>query len=63
MLQNLAAVVANYRGAGVRLFALAYFVRSPAETRAVRMPAGVPLRVVRLIVPLPDIERRPAAAQ
>ena len=36
MLQNLAAVAANYRRAGVRLFVLAYFVRSPGEVRAYR---------------------------
>ncbi len=29
MVQNLAAVAANYRRAGIRLFVLAYFVRSP----------------------------------
>jgi hypothetical protein len=34
MLQNLAAVTANYRRAGIRLFGLAYFVRSPGEKRA-----------------------------
>jgi hypothetical protein len=34
MLQNLAAVAANYRRVGIRLFVLAYFVRSPAEVQA-----------------------------
>jgi hypothetical protein len=58
MLQNLAAVAANYRRAGVRLFVLAYFARSPAEVQAVRDTMGLPLRVVRLTVPLPVIERR-----
>ncbi len=45
MLQNLAAVAANYRRAGIRLFVLAYFVRSPGEVAGVREA-------------LPDIERR-----
>ena len=58
MLQNLSAVAANYRRAGIRLFVLAYFVRSPDEVRSVREAVGLPLRVVRLEVPLPDIERR-----
>jgi adenylylsulfate kinase len=58
MLQNLSAVVANYRRAGIRLFVLAYFVRSLDEVRSVREAVGLPLRVVRLELPLPDIERR-----
>jgi hypothetical protein len=58
MLQNLSAVAANYRRARIRLFVLAYFVRSPDEVRSVRDAVGLPLRVVRLEVPLPDIERR-----
>ena len=58
MLQNLAAVAANYRRAGIRLFVLAYFVRNPGEVAGVREALRLPLRVVRLEVPLPDIERR-----
>jgi hypothetical protein len=58
MLQNLAAVAANYRTAGIRRFILAYFVRSLGEVAGVREALGLPLRVVRLEVPLPDIERR-----
>ena len=61
MLQNLAAVGANYRRAGIGLFVLAYFVRSPREVQGVRDALRVPLRVVRLIVPLPDIERQLAS--
>ena len=61
VLQNLAAVAANYRRAGIGLFVLAYFVRSPREVQRVRDALRVPLRVVRLIVPLPDIERRLAS--
>jgi energy-coupling factor transporter ATP-binding protein EcfA2 len=58
MLQNLTAVAANYRRAGIRSFVLAYFVRSLGEVQGVREALGLPLRVVRLTVPLPDIERR-----
>jgi hypothetical protein len=54
----MAAVAANYRRAGIRLFVLAYFVRSLSEVDGVREALGLPLRVVRLEVPLPDIERR-----
>jgi hypothetical protein len=61
MLQNLAAVTANYRRAGIRLFVLAYFVRSPGEVRGVREALGLPLRVVHLTVSLPRIERRLAS--
>jgi adenylylsulfate kinase len=58
MLANLAAVAGNYRRAGIRRFVLAYFVRDLAEVQGVRKALGVPLRVVRLTVPLADIERR-----
>lgn len=58
MLANLAVVAGNYRGAGIRRFVLAYFTRDPAEVQGVRRALGVPLRVVRLTVPLADIERR-----
>jgi hypothetical protein len=58
---NLAAVVANYREAGVGLFVLAYFVAGQDVLRRVREAVGVPLRVVRLIVPLPEIRQRLAA--
>ena len=58
MLRNLAAVASNYRDAGVNTFVLAWFVRDHGALRRVREAAGVPLRVVRLSVPLSDIERR-----
>ena len=58
MLENLAAVAANYRRAGIRLFVLAYFVRGPGEVQGVREALGLPLRVARLTVRLPEIERR-----
>ena len=37
---------------------LAWFVRDQGALRGVQEAVGVPLRVVRLSVPLPDIERR-----
>jgi len=61
MLRNLAAVVSNYREGGISVFVLAYFVSSHEELRGIREAVGVPLRVVRLSVPLPDIEQRLAA--
>ena len=58
MLANLAAVAANYRRAGIRLFVLAYFVRSAGEVQGVQEALGLPLRVVRLTAGLPDIGQR-----
>jgi len=58
MLRNLAAVIPHYREAGISVFVMAYFVTGDDELRSIREAAGVPLRVVRLSVPLPDIERR-----
>lgn len=58
MLQNLAAVAANYRRAGIKLFVLAYFVRTPDEVQRVRTTLGLPLRVARLTVPFSAIEQR-----
>ncbi|MGN6792056.1 MAG: hypothetical protein ACTHJW_06665 [Streptosporangiaceae bacterium] len=61
MLRNLAAVAANYRDLGVATYVAAYFVRDQAALRGIKDALGVPLRVVRLSVPLPDIEQRLAA--
>ena len=61
MLRNLAAVAANYRQAGIRRFVLAYFVRDPGDVRGIRQALALPLRVVRLTVPLAAIEQRLAA--
>lgn len=60
-LRNLASVASNYRDAGVSTFVVAGFVRHQRALRDVRAAVGVPLRVVRLTVPLPEIERRLAA--
>lgn len=58
MLRNLAAVGSNWRDVGIGVFVLAYFVRDLDALRSIREALGVPLRVVRLSVPLLEIERR-----
>jgi hypothetical protein len=58
---NLAAVMANYRAAGVRRFVLARSVRDEADLARLREAAGVPLRVVALTVPFAVVERRLSA--
>jgi hypothetical protein len=54
-------VVANYREAEISVFVMAYFVAGQDELRGIQDAVGVPLRVVRLSVPLADIEQRLAA--
>ena len=61
MLRNLAAVAPHYREAGIDRFVVAYFVRDAGVLRSVRDALGVPLRVARLAVPWPEIERRLAS--
>jgi hypothetical protein len=61
MLANLAAVAANYRRAGVRLFVLAWFARTHEDVQGIRQALDLPLRVIRLTVPLPAIEQRLAS--
>jgi hypothetical protein len=61
MLRNLAAVVSNYREGGISVFVLAYFVPGQDELRGIREAVGVPLQVVRLTVPLPEIQQRLAS--
>jgi hypothetical protein len=58
MLRNLAAVAANYREAGVATFVVAWFVRDHEALHSVQEAVGVPLRVVRLTVPLDGIRQR-----
>ena len=58
MLRNVAAVAANYRDAGVGTFVVAWFVRDRDALRSVQEAVGVPLRVVRLTVPLEGIRQR-----
>jgi gluconate kinase len=58
LLANLRAVVDNYLGAGVRRFVLAYSVRSRTDLDEIRAILPIALTVVRLTVPLDEIERR-----
>ena len=57
-LANFAAVVDNYIDAGVERFLMAGAIRDEATLAAVREAVPVLLRVVRLTVPLPEIEAR-----
>jgi len=59
--QNLAAIVPNYRRLSVTLFVLAYFIRNTAEVQAIQAALDLPLKVVRLAVPLAVIEQRLAS--
>ena len=61
MLRNLAAVAPNYRAAGIETYVLAYFVPDRAARHSIAQALGVPLRVVRLALPMPDIEQRLAS--
>jgi hypothetical protein len=58
MLSNLQAVMSNYRAVGMRRFVLAGSFREQAEIDRLRSTLGMPLRVVRLTVPLAVVERR-----
>lgn len=58
MLSNLVPVVANYLAAGIRFFVLARAVRTRPELDSLRASLPMPLKVVRLTVPWPEIERR-----
>ena len=60
-LRNLAAVASNYRAIGIMWFVLAGFVRDVSELDRIRAELGMPVRVVRLEVPLREIERRLSA--
>jgi energy-coupling factor transporter ATP-binding protein EcfA2 len=58
LLGNLAAVVGNYLAVGVRFFVLARAVGGEPELESLRGELPMPLKVVRLSVPLREIERR-----
>ncbi|NJP95386.1 hypothetical protein HCN51_39135 [Nonomuraea sp. FMUSA5-5] len=57
-LRNLRPVAANYREAGAERLVLAGVVESRAERDAYEEALGVPLRVCRLQVELPEVRRR-----
>jgi hypothetical protein len=58
MLANLEPVVRNYLEAGVRFLVLARAINSSWELQTLRAALPMPLRVVGLTAPWPDIERR-----
>ena len=58
LVPNLRAVVANDRAAGVRRFVLAGTIRSSPEREALRDALAMPMRVIRLDVPMNVIETR-----
>jgi hypothetical protein len=58
MLANLAPMIGNYRAAGLTRFVLAGLLSSGNERERVRETLGMRLRVVRLTLPIADIERR-----
>jgi hypothetical protein len=58
MLKNLAALVENYSAVGVRFFVLAGAIRDGAELEDLEAELPMPLRVIRLVVPLAEIEKR-----
>lgn len=57
-LDNLAAVVDNYRRVGVEHFVLAGTVRDLTDLDRIRATLSLPVRVIRLVVPLGEIEQR-----
>ena len=58
MLKNVDAVVGNFYAAGVRRFALAGAMSSTDDVDDLRAALAMPLTVVRLTVPIDEIERR-----
>ena len=58
MLANLAPMIANYRAAGLTRFILAGLLSAADERESLRETLGMPLRVVRLTLPIDEIERR-----
>lgn len=61
MLRNLVTVAANFREVGARYFVVAYFVRDREALTSVTAALGVPTKVVRVEVPLREIEQRLSA--
>jgi adenylylsulfate kinase len=58
LLANLAPMIANYRAAGLTRFVLAGLLTTAGERDRLRDVLGMPLRVVRLTLPIEEIERR-----
>ena len=58
LLANLTAVVGNYRSAGVTRFAMAGFLENASDVERLGDALAMPVRTVRLVVPLAVVERR-----
>ena len=58
MLENVVAVVGNFLAAGVRLFVLARSIRDRSELESLEAAIPMPLKVVRLSLPLEEIAKR-----
>jgi hypothetical protein len=58
LLANVRPLVANYLRAGIRFFILAGAILDRSQLEGLRAELPMPLRVVRLTVPLPEIEKR-----
>jgi hypothetical protein len=56
--RNLAAVVGNFRDAGLTRFLLAGYVEDTAAVAGIGHVVGVPMKVIRLTAPIDVIERR-----
>jgi hypothetical protein len=57
-LANLTAVLGNYLSASVRFFILACAIRNSSEMQSLKANLPMPLTVVHLTVPVPEIEKR-----
>ena len=58
MLTNLEPIVGNYLAAGAKFFILARSIRDDLELNGLKAVLPMPLKVVRLTVPLPEIRKR-----
>lgn len=58
LLTNLASVIGNYRAVRIRFFILARALRNQTELDSLKAALVMPLRVVRLTLPLDEIGRR-----
>lgn len=56
--RNLAAVVGNYRDAGLTRFLLAGYVENAEAAAGIAEAVGMPMKVVRLVASIEVIERR-----
>jgi hypothetical protein len=58
LMRNISAVAGNYKEAGVRFFVLAHAIEGLDDLAAIRAALAMPMKVVRLEVPLATIRKR-----